>query len=335
MIDYKETHFKNGKHVIFCNIEDLLKEYYHEDNMTSIQEHLEPNGKNWVIHCPWCKEAGHRKHKLYIDSDCSRGFCFVCGRIYINIDDEVKFTTNLESEMSKVLSDFKLVELSDDGMWNLAKYYTEFDDYSEKGVNYLKSRNPFLGSLWETLGIKFFNDNIVLPFKDPDGNLVYYQLRFTDAGKDGIRYFFPPIKSKPPYIIQSQESDPEKLIIVEGVFDAIAAFIQCGGKYTIVAVLGSKISDYQLEYIRNWYMPKKILVWMDETELSKGICKRLKSVFNYSVVGVIKSEGPDPEEILMQKMRTGQEIVWIKEETGDQKIKFRSPFLDGGKKHVL
>lgn len=320
MIDYKETTFKNGKHVIFCKIEDLLKEFYHEDDMTSIERHLEPNGKNWIIHCPFCKEEGHRKHKLYIDHDCSRGFCFVCGRIYINVDDTVKVDVKMPNFLGFHES-FKPIELPEDSQWNLGLYYTEFDDYSEKGVEYLARRNPYLRDLYEPLGIKFFNDNVVLPFHDPSGNLVYYQIRFTDAGKNQIRYFFPPIKSKPPYILHGEGADPGKIIIVEGIFDALAAYIQSSGKYVVIAVMGSKISDYQLDYIRNWYRPKKILVWMDETKLSKGICDRLKSVFDYSQISIIPSYGPDPEEVMMGKIRRGQNPLWIGENYGDSRSK--------------
>ena len=320
MIDYKESFFKNGKHVIFCKIEDLLKEYYNEDNMVSIQEHLEPNGKNWIIHCPWCKSEGHRKHKLYIDSDCSRGYCFVCGRIFINVNDSVNIDVRLP-EMMKTAQEFRPIELPENSQWNLCLYYSEFDDYSEKGVNYLEKRNPYLKDLWKPLGMKFFNDNVVLPFYDPDGKLVYYQIRFVDAGKDDIRYFFPPIKSKPPYILHGQEADPGKIIIVEGIFDALAAFIQSSGKYIVIAVMGSKISDYQLEYIRNWYMPKKILVWMDETDISKGICDRLKTVFNYSLVSIIPSYGPDPEEVMMKRLSEGKDTMWITEDYGEKKVK--------------
>ncbi len=311
MIDYREAFFKNGKHVIFCKIEDLLKDFYKEDSMTSIQTHLEPNGNNWIIHCPFCKEEGHRKHKLYIDADCSRGYCFVCHRIYINVDDEVNKSINLSNFIDKRTKKFTPIELDKNGLWNLDRYRDEFDDYSEKGVKYLVSRNPYLSKLWEPLGIKFFNDNPVLPFKNPEGEVIYYQIRFADAGKDDIRYFFPPIKAKPPYIIQVEGADPEKFVIVEGIFDAIAAFLQCSGRYTIIAVMGSDISDYQIEYIRNWYMPKKILVWMDETELSIKIKNKLKSVFDYSQINILKSYGPDPEEVMLQRMKLGKSIGWV------------------------
>ena len=318
MIEYKEAQFKNGKHVIFCKLEDLLKEFYKEDRIEDIQNHLEPNGKDWIIHCPFCAAEGHRKHKLYIDSDLSRGYCFVCHRIYINIDDEVKVNVKVRDFLDRT-GQFKPISLGNEGLWTLDKYNFEFDDYSESGVNYLIGRNPFLRQLWKPLGIKFFNDNPVLPFKTPDNELLYYQLRFKDAGKDEIRYFFPPIKAKPPYILQTSEADPTKFIIVEGIFDAIAAYIQCGGKYTIAAVMGSDISDYQIEYIKNWYMPRKFLVWMDDTELSKKICNRLKVSFDYAYSNILKSEGPDPEEIMMGKLRTGGKINWITESTGNIK----------------
>ena len=159
-----------------------------------------------------------------------------------------------------------------------------------------------------------------MPFKDPNGNLIYYQIRFIDATeKDDIRYFFPRTESKPPYILQTSLADPEKLIFVEGIYDAIAAMIQSSGKYVIIGCMGSKLSDYQLSFIKHFYIPKKILVWMDDTKLSKGIRDRLKTVFNYSNIGIIRSDGDDPEEILNERIKLGKKINWIGETFLDPK----------------
>ena len=82
--------------------------------------------------------------------------------------------------------------------------------------------------------------------------------------------------------------------------------------------MGSKVSDYQLAFIQHWYMPKKIVFWLDETKLSKDICTRFKSVFNYSNMAIVKSEsGYDPEEILNHRIRVGKKIDWLTPEFGD------------------
>ncbi|MBR2246537.1 MAG: hypothetical protein IJ880_05880, partial [Bacilli bacterium] len=97
-----------------------------------------------------------------------------------------------------------------------------------------------------------------------------------------------------------------------GVYDAISLLIQAPS-YIPVAVLGSSISDYQMDFIRE-YLPEKILVYMDKTDISIRIAERLKSAIDYCPIGVIKSDGEDPEECMKRKMsqRAGSEIGWIK-----------------------
>jgi hypothetical protein len=147
-----------------------------------------------------------------------------------------------------------------------------------------------------------------MPFKYR-GDIFYYQIRFT--GKNNkIRYFFPPISKKPPYIIEHGAN--KKFIIVEGVYDAISCLIQAPS-YTPMAVLGSSISDYQMYFLRE-YVPEEIVVYMDDTGKSKAIAGRLKSVIDYCPIRIIRSDGEDPEECMIRRMekRPGSEIGWIK-----------------------
>ena len=97
-------------------------------------------------------------------------------------------------------------------------------------------------ALYKILDFKFWEDNVVMPFKYK-GEIFYYQIRFT--GNSPIRYFFPPISAKPPYVIDHDvKPSGNKIIISEGVFDAIADLIMFP-EYIPFAVLGSSISDYQ------------------------------------------------------------------------------------------
>jgi hypothetical protein len=51
---------------------------------------------------------------------------------------------------------------------------------------------------------------------------------------------------------------------------------------------------------------------MDDTEKSIGVARKLKSVIDYCPIGVIKSNGPDPEETLRKKLYWGKKLQWIK-----------------------
>lgn len=321
---YKEIKSRKGQSIVFGKLDEFLLNYYNEHTLGGLDQYKSNYNEQYICHCPFCKEEGHTKSKLYILpntsglDDFSTGYCFVCGRTFVHISDKVDVNYKAPDFLG-VQKQFSILPMTDP-LWTLDKFNNEFASFSKKGVNYLINRNPYLKDLWKPLEFKFFENHIVMPFKDPNGNLIYYQIRFIDATeKDDIRYFFPRTESKPPYILQTSLADPEKLIFVEGIYDAIAAMIQSSGKYVIIGCMGSKLSDYQLSFIKHFYIPKKILVWMDDTELSKGIRDRLKTVFNYSNIGIIRSDGDDPEEILNKRIKLGKKINWIGETFLDPK----------------
>ena len=333
---YKEVKTRRGQDLIFGKLDELLLGIYRENTLESLENHKTNYDSQYICNCPFCKEQGHTKAKLHVlpntfgVDDFSTGYCFVCGRTFIHITDKVEVNYKIPDFLGVGRAKFKILPMTDK-LWTIDRFVNEFDFYSESGVKYLVSRNPYLKDLWKPLGFKFFENHIAMPFKDPEGNIIYYQIRFTDTeDNSSIRYFFPRTESKPPYILHSQLANPEHIIIVEGIYDAIAAMIQSSGKYVVIACMGSKLSDYQLDFIRNYYMPKKILVWMDETPLSQAIRTRLMTIFNYSSIRIIQSKGDDPEEILRHRIRTRQKINWITPEHGDPMSTVYFPKFDPG-----
>ena len=311
-MEYKEIRNKSGKVLVFCNFEELLTDFYGVKDMNQVEPHVNNQGE-YVIHCPFCKKEGHRKHKLYIKSDLSIGHCYVCDRVYINVTDEVDVSYRIPSGISSWLptdSGFKLIKLEHE-YWSLDRFKYEFDDYDERGYNYLVSRHPFMAELYKILDFKFVDGNIAMPFKY-HGEIFYYQIRFS--GKSDIRYYFPPLPGggKPPYIIE--HGDNKNFIVCEGVFDAIACLIMAPD-YTPMAVLVSSISDYQIEFLRE-YVPDKIIVYMDDTEKSIGVASKLKTIVDYCPISIIKSGGEDPEECMVRRMKTGKELQWITKDYG-------------------
>ena len=93
--------------------------------------------------------------------------------------------------------------------------------------------------------------------------------------------------TKPPYIIEV--GDKKKLIICEGVYDSMSLLIQAPG-WTPVAICGSQITDYQIQFLRE-YVPNEIKIYMDKTELSNGIMRKLKKVIDYCPISVVWSDG--------------------------------------------
>lgn len=309
-MDFKEVKRKDGSILVFCDFEELLMDAFKVKTMEEVEKH-QHNDKEYIIRCPLCKDE-HTKSKLYIKSDLTVGHCFLCGRNYYNITDKVDVSFKIPefNMFGGYNRDFEVVKLSD-SIWSLDKFKYEFDDYSDIGVKYLKKRNKYLGDLYKILGFKFFDNNIAIPFYYK-GELIYYQIRFT--GNSKIRYFLPNIKPKPAYFIERNDMDSkQKIMICEGVFDALAILIQAP-EYTPVAVLGSSISDYQLDMIRNYSgFVKEVRIWMDETPISIKIANKVKTVIDYCPISIIRSKGDDPEETMNKRIQGNLPVNgWIK-----------------------
>ena len=315
-MEYKEVIRKNGQKVVFCNFEDLLKETCGVKTMEEVERSITKAGDEWVTHCPFCKAEGHTKHKLYIKNDLTVGHCFVCTRAFVNVTDTLKAEVKAPLALTKFgMGPEKFeVPVMKSEEWNLDRFNYEFDDESEVGMNYLLSRHGFFKDLAKALGVKFWNGNVVIPFYN-NKNVYYYQIRFVGKSSNTIRYFLPPVTKKSCYIIERFEEEPRhRILIVEGVFDAVAALIQCPD-YTPVAVLGSSISDFQIAQIREYAgFVSEVRIWMDETKISLGILKKVRSIIDYCPISIIKSWGPDPEEVLKTRLKYGQPVQWIRSE---------------------
>lgn len=308
-MEFTEIHSKNGKTVVFCNFEELLTEAFEVKTMKEVE--AKTTGDEYICHCPFCKAEGHTKHKLYVKTDLTVGHCFVCCREFINITDHVDLTIKVP-DFSKFLGlqdQFEVTKLPESSEnpedWTLDRFNYEFDDFDQRGYNYLLSRHGFMKDLYKILDFKFLDGNVVMPFKY-HGEVFYYQIRFT--GNSKIRYYFPPIQRKPPWILEHNVDKP-RIIICEGIYDAIACLIMAPD-FIPCAVLGSSISDYQLSFIRE-YFPCEIIIYMDETKISQRIAYKVKSVIDYCPIRIIRSEGQDPEEKMKEMLRMGKKNLRI------------------------
>lgn len=293
-MEYQEWIKRDGTVLILCSFDELLMDYYGCSSMTQIQSKMKNNGE-YVIQCPFCKSEGYVKEKLYIKGDLTVGHCFKCHRAYLNVTDTIEYKIK-KPNLKFRSNNYDLVKLNDKN-WTLDMYYNEFEDYDERGYKYLLGRHEFMDPLYKVLGFKFYNHNVVMPFFF-HGELIYYQIRFTN--KNPIRYYFPPISHKPIYVIDTGSKD---LMICEGVFDTISSLLMYPDK-THIAVLGSTVSDYQIEMIRT-YNPRSIKVYMDETKLSLGVIKKLKSIIDNVEYTWVNSDGEDPEERFKRYIKRG------------------------------
>jgi len=281
-----------------------VKIHYLEES-TYIDKVYVVQGEERNYHCLQCD---NKNQKLFFSYEaegikityCKRclefGRCFVCNSVFISNNDRIK--TVIRPIGPPDMSSMKVSHLNHP-YWTY-ELFKSFPEYDKEGVDYLcKKRHYLLESLYSPLGIRFSGHNPVIPFFFK-GEMIYYQIRLID-GESRIKYFSPPIDHKPAYIIEKKEN--KNIIICEGVFDAIACLILYPN-YTPFAVLGSSITDYQIWMLRS-YIPDKIKIFMDKTELSVGIKERIRNFVNYADIGIVPSDGRDPEETLINKLLLG------------------------------
>lgn len=277
---------------------DLESYYRNMNNLGYLQEQKHDH----AVLCPICSQKklsenpNYSKLKLWINKDFNFGRCFVCNSVFVSPNDKIEkgYVTKYRSNMSK----FTVSHLNHE-YWTY-ELFNSMPSEDEVGLEYLSNRHKYLEKLSKILGFRFLDHNPVIPFYYR-GELIYYQLRMIDPRSE-IKYFSPPIDNKPAYIIDHKEN--KKFIICEGVFDAIACLLLYP-EYTPFAVLGSSITDYQIWMLRS-YVPEEIIIYMDDTELSKNIRKSISKYLDYADMKIIKSNGEDPEELLKKKILLGE-----------------------------
>ena len=126
-MEYQVLKRKNGQEVVLCNLEELLIDYYEVTSATQLHQYVNSSGE-YSIKCPFCRDEGYEKEKLYIREDMKLGYCFKCTRAFSNVTDNI--TYDIRTPEFTTSEQFSLVKLSDKN-WTLDMYSNEFDDYDE------------------------------------------------------------------------------------------------------------------------------------------------------------------------------------------------------------
>jgi 5S rRNA maturation endonuclease (ribonuclease M5) len=113
-----------------------------------------------------------------------------------------------------------------------------------------------------------------------------------------MKYFLPPIKSKPFYFL---DRGSDTFVICEGPFDSIAIDLVFNNP-NVIGVMGSTMTNAQINSFRD-LLPENIVIWLDDTSLSEKLKLKLKARIPYADFKVIESSGDDPEELLIDKLK--------------------------------
>jgi len=235
---------------------------------------------------------------------------YLSGNQSVKIADNTLITTTITTKIiqKKTHQSFAKAELS-----NKEIIITPLID---RHKIYLENRNPFILEISDFLGLKsakYYRDAIFIPFLF-NGEVFQFQLRFTDLLKPK---HYTSVGDKIPYSpdhllfdVNSVQS-LNAITLCEGVFDAIALRIM--GYPNPFAVLGSVITDYQMDILRNFEF-EEIYCAFDNEYLNKENIKNIINLFpfvsqhNSIVFPKIDDIQPDPEEFLRYKSKLNQDL---------------------------
>jgi hypothetical protein len=270
-----------------------------------------------MYNCPFCEEVVGKvdtKGKLYFNTNKQIGHCFRCNTVAIIKSDkpinEIQLRTFIDSLYSKYHSrnyDYssKLLNTID-----LSKIC---NDLSDKGIDFINNRIPFYSEIAEPLNIKEVYDvGVLFPFYI-DNKCISYSIRLFNPGTD-MKYYIAKGIDKVPYsptrILNDNKID--EVTIVEGCFDAIAAYLD--GYPNPIALQGLFISDYMIYLLRRLNI-SKINIYLDDFQKSLDLKYSIRGKFptvSNKDINIISSSGNDPEEIFKYRF-----IKSLKEDNKD------------------
>lgn len=256
---------------VFLNLEEYSEGYK-----------LNASGEFYLAICPECieeKGPDYKKHKMYISSDYSWGYCHRCKTLFKN--PRIVFNSP-----HLTINEFNPPVDSEIKVYTSMKNYVMADPQMDKRAEtYLLERNPDLISLWDTYNMRCDEKGIYIPY--PSFN---YYIR-ANYDRSLIKYYLPPTPEKPCFIIDRKSTS---WIVCEGVFDALALSLM-NDTDNLMAVTGSTMTRPQLNHFRS-YIPREVLIFLDETRLSTDLKLDISKYLTSATVDVIPSDGEDPEE---------------------------------------
>jgi hypothetical protein len=276
---------KSASEVVYSSYSEILPK--------DLRDSVKQNDRFWICQCPKCIEEGYFKEKLYLSKDLSFAWCFKCNRVFYDKYSKFTHPEIKSSELTFLNSSSFNDNLNE---FKMSKYYDLPGELDDKAVDYLKNTrgNMYLVDNYLEYGIRSDSTGIYFPYEF-FGEYRYWTKRlYSPIGS--MKYFLPPIKTKPFYFIDRNSS---KYIICEGSVDAImiSLFFK---DYSVIAISGSSMSNPQVGGLRD-LLPEEITIWLDKTELSLKLKDNLKSRIPYAYFKIVESDGSDPEETLLKK----------------------------------
>ena len=258
------------------------------------------NGEH-AFHCPFCN---HHKKKLQINCETQKWHCWVCNKGGYTIGillRKINAPKNIISEVLKILGDYQGVSKEKEEVTkydvSLPQCYKPLwkpseDPLYKNAIHYLKGRNigP-IDILRYSIGFcssNGYSNRIIIPSYDSDGKLNYFMARDMFPNSK-FKYKNPPM-SKDTVGFEMFINWKEPIVLVEGIFDAIAIrnnAIPLFGKFPSKTLV-MRLAEKQV---------KKVYVALDEDAKQDAI-KLSKFLMDYGIkTYLLDMKDKDPSEL--------------------------------------
>jgi DNA primase len=258
------------------------------------------NGEH-AFHCPFCN---HHKKKLQINTETQKWHCWVCNKGGYKIGillRKINAPKNIISEVLKILGDYQGVSKEKEEVTkydvSLPQCYKPLwkksdDPLYKNAIHYLKGRGigP-IDILRYSIGFcssNGYSNRIIIPSYDADGKLNYFMARDMFPNSK-FKYKNPPM-SKDTVGFEMFINWKEPIVLVEGIFDAIAIrnnAIPLFGKFPSKTLV-MRLAEKQV---------KKVYVALDEDAKQDAI-KLSKFLMDYGIeTYLLNMKDKDPSEL--------------------------------------
>ena len=258
------------------------------------------NGEQ-AFYCPFCN---HHKKKLQINTETQKWHCWVCNKGGYKIGillRKINAPKNIISEVLKILGDYRGVskdkEEKTEFNVTLPKEYIPLwkksdDPIYKNAIHYLKGRGiESMDILRYSMGYcpsGGYSNRIIIPSYDEIGRLNYFIARDIFPNSK-FKYKNPPM-SKDMVGFELFINWNEPIVLVEGIFDAIAVrnnAIPLFGKFPSKTLV-KRLVEKKVE---------KIYVALDE-DARKDAIKLSKFLMDYGInTYLLNMSGKDPSEL--------------------------------------
>lgn len=249
--------------------------------------------------CPQCGSItlkGRIDPKFYYNADKDVGYCHHCG-----------FKGPLEEEH---VDNLNVVSIKDRVPFN-TKSFDQLEPLPPEAQRYLQKRfqGVNLQELSETFKLRYSRQYhaIAIPTYDTAGKLSGTKFRFIAPSGDQ-RYIAEEASQFGGYWINGR---PDKLLIVEGEFDAITAKV-IGFEGTILALQTNKLSQESVQRVRSF---KNVFLNLDNDEAGNKGAESIKQILGMIEPSVVTLPNAKDLNELIQKVGRDESARLLKEAT--------------------